>query len=55
MILRSTLIVIIPNEYFTESTRDINSITKNQKIKVEILSIRIKYGNSKIQIVAKPL
>jgi len=51
----SPLIVIIPNEYFTDSTRDINSITKNQKIKVEILSIRIKYGNSKIQIVAKPL
>ena len=51
----SPLIIIVPNEYFTESTRDINSITKNQKIKVEILSVRIKYGNSKIQIIAKPL
>lgn len=51
----SPLIIIVPNEYFTESTRDFNSITKNQKIKVEILSVRIKYGNSKIQIIAKPL
>ena len=50
----SPLIIIIPQEYFDESTKDINSITKNQKLNVEILSTRIKYGNSKIQIVGKP-
>ena len=47
----SPLIIIIPQEYFDESTKDINSINKNQKLNVEILSTRIKYGNSKIQIV----
>ena len=30
----SPLIVIIPNEYFNESTRDIDSITRNQKINI---------------------
>lgn len=50
----SPLIVIVPNEYFTEDTRDINSITKNQTIKVTIIGCRIKYGNKKIQIIASP-
>ena len=50
----SPLIVIVPNEYFTEDTRDINSITKNQTIKVTIIGCRIKYGNKKIQIIATP-
>tara|TARA_B110000208_G_C11423624_1_gene304369 strand:- start:7 stop:507 length:501 start_codon:yes stop_codon:yes gene_type:complete len=50
----SPLIVIIPNEYFTEKTRDINSITVKQKIEVKILGCRIKYGTKKIQIIAEP-
>ena len=50
----SPLIVIVPNEYFTEDTRDINSITKNQTINVTIIGCRIKYGNKKIQIIASP-
>ena len=50
----SPLIVIVPNEYFTEDTRDINTITKNQTIKVTIIGCRIKYGNKKIQIIASP-
>ena len=50
----SPLIVIIPKEYFTEETRDINSITVKQKINVEIIGCRIKYGASKIQIIARP-
>jgi len=50
----SPLIVIVPNEYFTEETRDINSITKNQTINVTIIGCRIKYGNKKIQIIASP-
>lgn len=52
---KSPLIIIIPNEYFNESTRDINSITKNQKINVKILGCRIKFGFEKIQIIAKPV
>lgn len=50
----SPVIIIVPNEYFTESTRDINSLTKNQKMNVTIIGSRVKYGNKKIQIVAKP-
>jgi DNA-directed RNA polymerase subunit E'/Rpb7 len=50
----SPLIVIIPNEYFTEKTRDINSITVKQKLNVEIIGCRIKYGAKKIQIIATP-
>ena len=50
----SPVIIIVPNEYFTESTRDINSLTKNQKMNVVIIGSRVKYGNKKIQIVAKP-
>ena len=50
----SPLIIIIPNEYFNESTRDINSLTKNQKINVIITGTRVKYGNKKIQVIAKP-
>tara|TARA_Y100000385_G_C13091420_1_gene638977 strand:- start:2067 stop:2564 length:498 start_codon:yes stop_codon:yes gene_type:complete len=50
----SPIIIMVPNEYFDESTRDINSITKNQKINVVIMGCRVKYGHKKIQIVAKP-
>lgn len=50
----SPIIIMVPNEYFDESTRDINSITKNQKMNVVIMGCRVKYGHKKIQIVAKP-
>ena len=52
---KSPLIIIIPNEYFTEGKRDINSITKGQKLNVKILGCRIKFGHEKIQIVAEPV
>lgn len=52
---KSPLIIIIPNEYFTEGKRDINSITKGQILNVKILGCRIKFGHEKIQIVAEPL
>ena len=52
---KSPLIIIIPNEYFTEEKRDINSITKGQKLNVKILGCRIKFGHEKIQIVAEPV
>ena len=50
----SPIIIMVPNEYFNESTRDINSITRNQKMNVIIMGCREKYGHKKIQIVAKP-
>lgn len=51
----SPLIIIIPTEYFNSSTRDINSITKNQKLMIKVLGCRIKFNSKKIQIVAKPV
>ena len=51
----SPLIIIIPSEYFNETTRDINSITKFQKINVKVLGCRIKFNSKKIQIVASPV
>ena len=51
----SPLIIIIPTEYFNSTTRDINSITKNQKLMIKVLGCRIKFNSKKIQIVAKRL
>ena len=50
----SPLIVIVPKEYFTENTRNINDITKGQTLSVTITGCRIKYGNKKIQVIAQP-
>lgn len=49
----SPFIVIVPREYFNEG--DIDSISVNDKLKVEIIDSRIKYMSKNIQIVAKPI
>ena len=49
----SPFIVIVPREYFNEG--DIDSISVNDKLKVEIIDSRIKYMSKNIQIVAKPM
>ena len=49
----SPFIVIVPREYFNEG--DIDHISINDKIKVEIIDSRIKYMSKNIQIVAKPV
>lgn len=49
----SPFIVIVPREYFNED--DIDSISVNDKLKVEIIDSRIKYMSKNIQIVAKPI
>tara|TARA_B100000212_G_C27233598_1_gene472705 strand:+ start:251 stop:748 length:498 start_codon:yes stop_codon:yes gene_type:complete len=49
----SPFIVIVPREYFNEG--DIDSISVNDKLKVEIIDSRIKYMSKNIQIVAKPV
>ena len=50
----SPLIIIVPKEYFTEDTRNIDDITSGQTLNVTIIGCRIKYGNKKIQIIASP-
>jgi len=49
----SPFIVIVPREYFNEE--DIDDISVNDKLKVEIIDSRIKYMSKNIQIVAKPV
>lgn len=49
----SPFIVIVPREYFNEG--DIDDISVNDKLKVEIIDSRIKYMSKNIQIVAKPI
>ena len=51
----SPLIIIIPSEYFNSNTRDINTITKFQKINIKVIGCRIKFNSKKIQIVATPV
>ena len=49
----SPFIVIVPREYFNEG--DIDKISINDKVSIEIIDSRIKYMSKNIQIVAKPV
>ena len=50
-IKNSPIIIIIPKEYII--SKDISEFSKGQKIKVEIIDIRIKYRSNQIQSVGK--
>ena len=51
----SPMIIMIPREYFDESTRNIDDLTVGQKIDIMVIGCRIKYGSDKIQVIAKPI
>ena len=51
----SPVIIMIPKEYFTDSSRNFNDITVGQTLNVVILGSRDKYLSDKIQSVARPL
>tara|TARA_B100002051_G_C16710965_1_gene626655 strand:- start:995 stop:1480 length:486 start_codon:yes stop_codon:yes gene_type:complete len=51
----SPMIIMLPREYFDESTRNIDDLTVGQKIDIMVVGCRIKYGSDKIQVIAKPL
>ena len=50
----SPLVVMIPRDYFTESTRNIEDLTIGQTLNVSIVGCRIRYLSDKIQAIAKP-
>ena len=50
----SPLIIMVPQEYFGGSTRNIDDLTVGQSIDVIVVGSRVKYGSDKIQVVAKP-
>ena len=51
----SPLIIILPNEYFNDSTYQLNDMNKGHKLKVEIVAVRIKFRSEQIHVVAKPV
>ena len=51
----SPIISISPSEYFADSPINIEDINIGQRLKIEIIGVRIKYNNNKIQIVSKPI
>tara|TARA_B100000214_G_C23972652_1_gene631016 strand:- start:1912 stop:2412 length:501 start_codon:yes stop_codon:yes gene_type:complete len=51
----SPLIIMIPREYFNESTYNIDDLNIGQTMNVIVVGCRIKYNSENIQIIAKPL
>ena len=49
----SPLIIIIPNDIISNEGVDFDNIVSKQKLKIEVLDMRIKYRNNKIQLVGK--
>jgi len=51
----SPIISITPNEYFEDSSLNIDDIHIGQLIKIKVIGTRSKYNSDKIQIVSKPI
>ena len=51
----SPLIVMVPREYFQESSRNIEDLTIGQQFDVLVVGSRVKFHSDKIQIIAKPI
>jgi DNA-directed RNA polymerase subunit E'/Rpb7 len=50
----SPLIIIIPKNYFEGTRWNMEDLTKDQVITVEVVGERTRYQSNKIQVVAKP-
>ena len=50
----SPLLIIIPQEYFTEELKT-GDLTIGQKIKARVLDARVKYMSKQIQVVGEPV
>lgn len=50
----SPLIIIIPKNYFEGTRWNLEDLTKEQVITVEVVGERTRYQSNKIQVVAKP-
>lgn len=51
---QSPMIIMIPKEYFNDSTRNFEDLTVGQSLEVSVIGSREKWKNDKISIVAKP-
>ena len=50
----SPLLVMIPKEYFVNSTKQFNDLTVGQKMNVIVCGSRVKFNSKNIQVIAKP-
>ncbi len=51
----SPLIIMIPAEYFENTSYNIDDINVNQKLTIQVIGSRLKFNSDKIQIIGKPV
>ena len=51
----SPILIMVPKEYFNESTRNFADLTVGQKMDVITIGVRSKFNSKNIQVVAKPV
>ena len=51
----SPLIIMVPSEYFKDSSYNMEDINVGQKLNVIVIGTRIKFKSDKILVIAKPL
>ena len=51
----SPLVIMIPRDYFKDSSKNIDDLTIGQKLDVIIIGSRIKFRSDKIQAIARPV
>ena len=51
----SPLVVMVPREYFEESSKNIHDLTVGQRLDIIVIGSRIKYYSDNIQVIARPV
>jgi len=51
----SPMLIMVPKEYFSESTRNFDDLTVGQKMDVVTIGVRSKFNSNNIQVVARPV
>ena len=51
----SPLLIMVPKEYFENSSKNYDDLTIGQKLNVNIIGSRIKYSSENIQVIARPI
>ncbi len=51
----SPMLIMVPKEYFSDSTRNFDDLTVGQKMDVITIGVRSKFNSNTIQVVARPV
>lgn len=51
----SPMLIMVPKEYFSESSRNFDDLTVGQKMDVVTVGVRSKFNSNNIQVIARPL